>query len=107
RTVLTHPLTSVITDGLVMQGISHPRTFGTYPKFLGECVRDKQWLSLPEAISKTSALAANRFRLHRRGTIETGKFADVVIFDPEGIGTLSDYANPVRDPEGIRHVLVN
>jgi dihydroorotase/N-acyl-D-amino-acid deacylase len=107
RTVLTHPLTSVITDGLVMQGISHPRTFGTYPKFLGEYVRDKQWLSLPEAIFKTSGLAASRFRLHRRGTIKAGNFADAVIFDPERIGTRSDYANPAQDPEGIRHVLVN
>lgn len=107
RTVLTHPLTSVITDGLVMQGISHPRTFGTYPKFLGEYVREKQWLPLPEAIVKTSALPAKRFGLEHRGSIAAGNFADLVIFSPERIGTTSDYANPVQDPQGIHHVLVN
>ncbi len=35
RKVLTHPLTSIITDGLMTEGKPHPRTFGTYPTFLG------------------------------------------------------------------------
>jgi dihydroorotase/N-acyl-D-amino-acid deacylase len=107
RTVLTHALNMVITDGLVMEGISHPRTFGTYPKFLGEYVREKKWMSLEQAIVKTSALAAQRFRLQGRGTIKDGTFADLVIFDADKIGTASDYDNPRRDPQGIRHVLVN
>ena len=107
RTVITHPLTAVITDGLVMSGVSHPRTFGTYPKFLGEYVREKQWMSLAEAIVKTSALAARRFRLQGRGVLTTGSFADVVVFDAARIGTSADYRDPAREPEGIHHVLVN
>lgn len=107
RKVLTHELTSVITDGFVMEGVSHPRTFGTYPKFLGEYVRDKQWLPWGEAIRKTSGLAAQRFRFDKRGTIANGNFADLVVFDSNKIGTLSDYANPAQDPQGIFHVMVN
>ena len=104
RKVITHELNMVITDGLVTDGISHPRTFGTYPKFLGQYVREKQWMSLPEAVVKTSALAARRFGLADRGTIEARKFADLVVFDAGEIGTASDYENPERDPEGIHHV---
>ncbi|MCC6588095.1 MAG: amidohydrolase family protein [Bryobacterales bacterium] len=107
RKVLTHELTSVITDGFVMEGVSHPRTFGTYPKFLGEYVRDKQWLPWGEAIRKTSGLAAQRFHFDKRGTIVKGNFADLVVFDSNRIGTLSDYASPAQDPQGILHVLVN
>ncbi len=107
RSVITHELTLVITDGLVTEGISHPRTFGTYPKFLGEYVREKKWMSLEEAVVKTSALAAQRFGLHRRGTIKPRNFADLVVFDADRIGTASDYEHPQRDPEGIHHVLVN
>jgi N-acyl-D-amino-acid deacylase len=107
RQVLTHPLTSVITDGFVLKGISHPRTYGTYPKFLGEYVRDKKWMSLPEAILKTSALAARRFQLRGRGALTAGSHADVVVFDAARIGTRSDYSKPAQDPEGIHHVLVN
>jgi N-acyl-D-amino-acid deacylase len=107
RRVLTHPLTSVISDGFVLKGNSHPRTYGTYPTFLGEYVRDKGWMSLPEAIVKTSALAAKRFQLRGRGTLARGNHADIVVFDPSRIGTRSDYTKPAQDPEGIHYVLVN
>lgn len=108
RKVLTHPLTSIITDGLVMEGgISHPRTFGTYPKFLGDYVREQRWMSLEEAIVKTSALAAQRFRLKDRGRLAPGAFADVTVFDAARIGSEGDYSDPGRQPSGIRHVLVN
>ena len=105
--VLTHPLSMVITDGLVMEGISHPRTFGTYPKFLGEYVREKKWMPLEQAIVKTSALAARRFGLQGRGTVQAGSFADLVVFDAGKIGTESDYDKPDRNPQGIHHVFVN
>jgi N-acyl-D-aspartate/D-glutamate deacylase len=107
RKVLTYPRTAVITDGMVTDGTPHPRTFGTYPKFLGECVREKGWLSLEEAIARTGALAARRFGLKGRGVLEPGAFADLVVFDPDRIGSRSDYDNPARDPDGIHHVLVN
>ena len=105
--VLTHPLSMIITDGLVMEGISHPRTFGTYPKFLGEYVREKKWMPLEQAIVKTSALAARRFGLQGRGMLQAGNFADLVVFDAGTIGTASDYDKPDRDPQGIHHVFVN
>jgi N-acyl-D-amino-acid deacylase len=107
RKVLTHPLTSIITDGMVLEGMSHPRTFGAYPKFLGEYVIAKGWLSLEEAIAKTSGLPARRFKLKDRGAISPGKFADLVAFDVRKIGTAADYSNPTKQPEGIVHVLVN
>ena len=105
--VLTHPLSMVITDGLVLEGISHPRTFGTYPKFLGEYVRDKKWMPLEEAIAKASSLAARRFGLQGRGMIQPRNFADLVVFDADTVGTESDYDQPERDPKGIHHVFVN
>lgn len=108
RKVLGHPLTSVITDGLVVEGgVSHPRTFGTYPKFLGEYVREKGWLPLEEAVAKTSAHAARRFRLADRGTLTPGAFADVVAFDAATIGSDATYTCPDAPPRGIHHVLVN
>lgn len=107
RKVLTHPLTCIITDGMMTEGVPHPRTFGTYPKFLGEFVRERKWMSLEEAIEKTSALPARRFHLDGRGTIEPGQWADITVFDSAKIGTQSDYKQPAQDPEGIFHVLVN
>lgn len=105
--VLTHRLTSICTDGLYTGGKPHPRTFGTYPKFLGEFVRDKKWMTLETAIHKISGLPARRFRLKKRGTLEAGNWADITVFDPAVINTLSDYDEPEHAPTGIVHVLVN
>ena len=101
RKVLTHPLTSIITDGLVTEGKPHPRTFGTYPTFLGEYVREKGWMSLEDAIHKVTALPAARFRLEKRGMVQPGYAADLVVFSAEEIGTKSNYVEPNHGPEGI------
>ena len=105
--MLAHPLTSIITDGLVVEGISHPRTFGTYPKLLGELVREKGWFTLEEAVHKSSGLPAERFQLRGRGTLAAGQAADIVVFDPATIGSDGDYEHPARAPRGIVQVLVN
>ena len=107
RKVLSHPLTSVCTDSHVAKGLSHPRTFGTYPTLLSKYVRDLKWMRLEEAIVKTSALPARRFRLQGRGRIAAGNWADLVVFDAARIGTRSDHSSPAEPPHGIRMVLVN
>ena len=107
RKVLTHPLTSIITDGLMTEGKPHPRTFGTYPTFLGEYVRDKAWMSLEDAIRKVSALPAARFGLEGRGLLQPGNCADLVVFSADEIGTSGNYVEPDRAPEGIAHVFIN
>jgi len=107
RKVLSHPLTSIITDGLVTDGNCHPRTFGTYPTLFGEFVRKREWFCLEEAVYKSTALPARRFKLDKRGRISSGYWADITVFDPNKIGTKADYLKPDQPPEEIVHVFVN
>ena len=104
---MSHRCTSIITDGLVTEGKPHPRTFSTYTKFLGEFVREKQWMSLEEGVRKATGLPAQRFRLEGRGVVAEGNWADLVVFSAEEIGTKATYEEPDLPPEGIRHVFVN
>jgi N-acyl-D-aspartate/D-glutamate deacylase len=104
---LSHPLTSIIIDGLMTEGKPHPRTFGTYPTFLGEYVRDKGLMSLEAAIHKVTGLPAQHFRLERQGLLREGHHANIVVFSAEQIGTSGTYEEPDRVPQGIEHVLVN
>ena len=89
------------------EGKPHPRTFGTYPTFLGEYIREKKWMSLEQAIHKATALPAKRFRLEDRGLVQPGHWADITVFSADEIGTKSSYVDPEHVPEGIAHVLVN
>ncbi|MFC3771312.1 amidohydrolase family protein [Paenibacillus sp. GCM10012303] len=101
-----HPRHMVSTDGIFVSGSPHPRGYGTYPRILGSFVREKGWLTMEEAVRKMSGYPAERFGLHDRGRLATGKAADLVVFDPAVIRSDATFENPRVAPEGIAHVLV-
>ena len=106
--ILLDPYTMIGSDGVPASGANpHPRLYGCFPKILGKYVRDEKLLSLEDAVYKMTGLPAKKFNLNDRGTIETGKVADLVIFDPETIEDLATYDNPRVYPKGIKHVVVN
>jgi dihydroorotase/N-acyl-D-amino-acid deacylase len=104
RALITHPLATVVSDGFYTRGRPHPRLHGTFPLLLGEMVRDRQWLSLPEAVHKISAKPASQFKVNHRGVLEQGYLADVTVFDPETVQSGATYDSPTTPPVGIRYV---
>ncbi len=104
RDTLTHPLASIITDGIHLGEHSHPRLYGTFPHLLGELCRERHWMPLETAIRKITALPASRLNLTDRGRLAVGCRADLVVFDPKTIGTASTYGDPLHTPTGIRHL---
>jgi len=107
RQTLSHPLSCVISDGFYVTGRPHPRLYGTFPLLLGEMSRERQWFTLTEAIHKITGKPARRFAIPKRGHIERGYFADVVVFDPKEVNSPATYENPAVPPVGIRHVMRN
>ena len=102
-----HPVGMVGTDSTFIGEKPSPRTWGSYPRILGQFVRDEQLLSLEEAIRKMTGAAAARLGLKQRGTIRDGNLADLVVFDPATIRSNATYDEPRRFPTGIDHVIVN
>lgn len=98
---------AVHAEGPLSTGVPHPRAYGTYPRVLGHYVRERQIVSLPEAVRKMTALPAAQVRLADRGTLRVGYFADVVLFDPRTILDQGTFAHPARYPVGVEYVLVN
>ena len=94
-------------EGLLGTEHPHPRAYGTFPRILRKYVREEKQLTLPDAIRKFSALAAQRMRLTDRGVLKLGMWADVVIFDPEKITDKATFENPNQFSEGMEFVLVN
>jgi dihydroorotase/N-acyl-D-amino-acid deacylase len=88
-------------------GLTHPRSYGTFPRILGEFVREKKAMPLEEAIRKMTSATARRLSIADRGLIQPGLFADIAIFDPETIGDRATYEKPHQLPTGIRYVIVN
>ncbi|GAB6180808.1 D-aminoacylase [Desulfotomaculum defluvii] len=105
-TFMTRPEQNVCTDGL-LSGKPHPRVYGSFPRVLGHYVREKQALSLEDAIRKMTYQPASVFGFERRGALKTGYFADIVVFNPDTIIDKGTFVDPVQYPEGIEYVFIN
>jgi N-acyl-D-amino-acid deacylase len=105
RAFYEQPWVMVASDGGI--GSRHPRGAGTFPRVLGLYVREKKWLSLPEAVRKMTALPAQRLGWKDRGVLREGAFADLVLFNPATVIDRSTFQKPFELPSGIEKVFVN
>jgi N-acyl-D-aspartate/D-glutamate deacylase len=94
-------------EGSLRRGHPHPRNFGTFPRVLGVYVREKNLLTLEDAVRKMTSLNAAKIGQPNRGILRPGAFADVTIFDAEKVIDRSTYENPFQYSEGIEYVIVN
>ncbi|HZK78908.1 MAG TPA: D-aminoacylase, partial [Gemmatimonadaceae bacterium] len=85
----------------------HPRSYATYPKILGQYVRDEGVITLEDAVRKMSGAVADRLLIRDRGLLRTGMYADVVVFNAATIIDHSTYEKPHQLSTGIQNVFVN
>lgn len=108
---LKYRYASVASDGHVMASSGserpHPRNFGTFTRVLGHYVRERQLLSLSDAIRKMTSLPASRLGLDDRGVIVPGAKADLVLFDPASVSDRATFEDPWQLSTGVHTVLVN
>ena len=97
---------SLRSTGPLSAGKPHPRSYGTFPRFLKR-VRETNLVTLEEAIRKMTTLPAERLQLTRRGRLAPGYFADVVIFDPAEIEDIATFEEPHKYSRGVEDVFVN
>ena len=60
-------------SGTTCTGKPHPRTFGSFPRFLGKYVRDEKLMSMNEAIHKITMLPAKTFGIRGKGNYKKGR----------------------------------
>ncbi len=105
RTFYQQPWVMVASDGGIAN--NHPRGAGTFPRVLGLYVREKGWMTLPEAIRKMTTMPAARLGLKDRGQLKAGMKADLVLFDPKTVIDRSTFEQPRALATGISRVWVN
>jgi N-acyl-D-amino-acid deacylase len=98
---------SIAAEGVFLKSSAHPRAYGSFARVLGKYVHDERVLTLPDAIRKLAALPSENLGLARRGKLQPGMFADVVVFDPATIADRATFEKPHAYAVGMRHVFVN
>ncbi len=110
---LRSPLGIVSSDGGgLVDGRGHPRSVGTFGRFLGRFVRELEVIDWMEGIGKITLLPAQRLEnsipgMARKGRLQIGMDADVTVFDPATVQERATYAKPAQMSAGISYVIVN
>lgn len=106
KTIFADPFCSIATDSILVGDKPHPRSFGSFPRVLGEMVREKGLTTLEQAIYKMTLLPARTFGIPGIGALKTGYRADLVVFDPDRVGFSGTFKNPDCPPEGIELIII-
>jgi N-acyl-D-aspartate/D-glutamate deacylase len=105
--VIPHPLVMIASDGAE----GHPRNAGTYSRVLAQYVREKGTVKLMDAIRKMSFMPAEMLErstpeARRKGRLQEGADADIVVFDAGTISDRSTFEKPMEPSVGVRYLLV-
>ncbi len=110
--VILHPLVMIASDGHIEKRKGHPRGAGTYARVLSRYVRSQQRMTLMDALRKMSLMPAQRLEkatpaARRKGRIQEGMDADIVVFDAELVADRATYEFPAEPSVGMKYVLVS
>jgi N-acyl-D-aspartate/D-glutamate deacylase len=105
--VIAEPLVMIASDG----EDGHPRNAGTFSRILARYVRERGSVTLMDAIRKMALMPAQRLEkstvtARRKGRLQEGADADIVVFDPKIVADRSTYAAPREPSVGMKYVLV-
>ena len=110
---LQSPMVMIGSDAILERGYNnHPRASGTFSRTIRLYVRERQALTLMDALAKMTIMPARLLErrsetMRRKGRLSAGADADITIFD---LATITDHAtveHPEYRSEGIQYVLIN
>jgi len=97
---------------LPKETFSHPRSNGTFAKILRSYVRERRLMTMQEALRKMCLMPARTLegfipQMKKKGRLQQGMDADIVVFDPETIRDVGTYEKPNQPAVGVQSLLVN
>lgn len=106
------PFVMIASDAMPFATGAHPRSAGTFARVLGRYVRERGSLDLMTALRKMTIMPVQRLEaiapsMKKKGRVQVGADADLVVFDPKTIIDTATYVGGLSYSKGIQHVLVS
>lgn len=106
--VIVHPLVMIASDAHA----GHPRAAGTFSRILARYVREQGRLSLMDAVRKMTLMPATVLERatpagRRKGRLQEGADADIVVFDLQTITDRATYDKPNEPSVGVKYLIVD
>ncbi len=97
---------------LPTDAFAHPRSAGTFSRFLRDYVRERRKVELREGLRKVSLIPAQILeqsvpQMRQKGRLQVGKDADIVVFDLATFRDRATFTAPNATSVGMKHVVVN
>ncbi len=91
---------------------AHPRSAGTFTRFLRDYVRERRKVTLQEGLRRMTLIPAQILegsvpQMKRKGRVQVGADADLVAFDLATVSERGTYTQPNQTAVGMRYVIVN
>lgn len=111
REALGSGFVMVASDGMPYAPGAHPRSAGTFSRFLGHYVRDGALMPLIDGLARITIMPARRLegmtdQAARKGRLQVGTDADITVFDPDRIIDTATFEEDLSYSVGVMHVLV-
>ena len=106
RSIMQHPKHMVGSDGILTGNRPHPRSYGTFARYLGHYAREEKVITFEGAINRMTGRPAARLGLADRGLIKEGMHADLVMLDAASVIDRSTYENPRLSAAGFEYVWI-
>ena len=98
---------SFTNEGVFLKQSTHPRAYGSFIRVLGKYARDEKVITLAEGIRRLTSFPAANLKIQKRGALQVGNFADLVVFDPAEVHDQATFEDPHQYALGVRQVWVN
>jgi N-acyl-D-glutamate deacylase len=97
---------------LPADAFAHPRSAGTFTRFLRDYVRERRKVTLREGLRRMTLIPAQILegsvpQMTRKGRLQVGADADLIAFDLATVTDRGTYTHPNQTAQGMRHVIVN